>query len=422
MWLRLYADKLFFCGEGWLNMPIYLDEVPENADGVSRPSTMRWIIFLVVILLAGLVLTLWQWTGDQRGISFWFTAIGLPFCLWGGLFVFRHIGYRLELKGEAGWNYESDDLEEAEISRGRRFSWVLNTWVQTPAGRGTGSLSAAMALGIPLLKTTKPRSGGESIRHAPITDFDAGPEAVAKAIEKAALRINKTLKRLPEELPCWLVLECDAELSVAKEAELLQLVTEKSGRALRQIPGQGMNALDYWLDHHWAKPSVLVILTLTLRTLPQENDAEAIAAIVLCNRKSHHYPDAVRLHRPQKSIPETLTHNMAHALRWAGLSPDAINGIWITGEAVTDRPGLNQSCEDNKLTLSLTGDINNIDATLGYAGQASPWIAVALAADKVSEPGGQLVAAQPDPGSDDIWLISMTIAEREKDIIRDEQR
>lgn len=63
MWLRLYADKLFFCGEGWLNMPIYLDEVPENADGVSRPSTMRWIIFLVVILLAGLVLTLWQWTG-----------------------------------------------------------------------------------------------------------------------------------------------------------------------------------------------------------------------------------------------------------------------------------------------------------------------------------------------------------------------
>lgn len=400
-------------------MPIYLDEVPDNVDGISRPSTMRWVIFLVVIMLACVVLTLWQWTGERRGISFWFTALGLPFCLWGILAVFRHIGYRLELNGEAGWNYECDDLEETEISRGRRFAWVLDNWVQTPAGRGTGSLSAAMALGTPLLKTAKPRSGGEAIRHAPIADFDADPDAVAKAIEKAALRINKILASLPEKLSCWLMFDCDADLPVEKEAELLQLVTDKSGRALRQIPGQGMNALDYWLDHRWAKPSALVVLTLTLRPSPQENDAEAIASIVLCNRKSHQYPDAVRLHRPQKSCPETLTHNMAHSLRWAELSPDAIKGIWITGEAVTDRPGLNQSCEDNKLTLSLTDGIKSIDATLGYAGHASPWIAVALAAGKVSEQGAQLIAAQPDPGSDDIWLTSITAEEREKDVIRE---
>ncbi|WP_256852677.1 hypothetical protein [Pantoea sp. Fr+CA_20] len=400
-------------------MPIYLDEVPENFDRVSRPSTFRWIIILVVILLAGMVLTLWQWTGAPRGISFWFTALGLSFYLWGLLAVFRHIGYRLELKGEAGWNYECDDMEETEISRGRRFSWVLDTWVQTSAGRGTGSLSAAMIFGTPLLKTGKPRAGGEAIRHARIREFDTDPEALTKAIEKAALRINKTLDRLPEKLPCWLMFDCDADLSVEKEAELLQLVIKKSGRALRQIPGQGMNALDYWLDNHWIRPSALVVLTLTLRPSPQENDAEAIASMVLCNRKSHQYPDAVRLHRPQKSSPETLTHNIAHSLRWAELSPEAIKGIWIAGEAVTDRPGLNQSCEDNKLKLSLTDGIKNIDATLGYVGQASPWIAVALATCKVSEQGAQLVAAQPDPRSDDIWLTSITAEEREKDVIRE---
>lgn len=419
MWLWLYAHQFVFRGKGWLTMPIYLDEVPENVDGISRPSTIRWVIFLVVIMLAGLMLTLWQWTGDRRGISFWFTALGLPFCMWGLLVIFRHIGYRLELKGEAGWNYECDDLEETETSRGRRFAWILDTWVQTQAGRGTGSLSAAMALSTPLLKTTKPRTGGKLVRHAPITDFDSEPEALTKAIEKAALRINKTLARLPEKLPCWLMFDSDTELSVEKEAELLLLVIEKSGRALRQIPGQGMNALDYWLDHRWTKPSALVVLTLSLRSSPQENDAEAIASMVLCNRKSHQYPDAVRLHRPQKSSPETLTHNMAHSLRWAEVSPDAIKGIWITGEAITDRPGLNQSCEDNKLTLSLTDGIKSIDATLGYAGQASPWIAVALAADKVSELGAQLIAAQPDPGNDDIWLITITAEEREKDVIRE---
>lgn len=419
MRMRLYAHQFVFFGKGWLTMPIYLDEVPDNVDGISRPVTLRWVIFLVVIMLTGVVLTLWQWTGERRGVSFWFTALGLPFCLWGILAVFRHIGYRLELKGEAGWNDECDDLEETEISRGRRFAWVLDTWVQTPAGRGTGSLSAAMALGTPLLKTAKPRAGGEPVRHARIADFDSDPEALTKAIEKAALRINKTLDRLPEKIPCWLMFDCDADLSVEKEAELLQMVTEKSGRALRQIPGQGMNALDYWLDYRWDKPSTLIILALTLRPSPQENDSEAIAAMVLCNRKSHQYLDAVRLHRPQKSSPETLTHNMAHTLRWAELSPDAIKGIWITGEAVTDRPGLNQSCEDNKLTLSLTDGIKSIDTTLGYASQASPWIAVVLAADKVLEHGAQLVAVQPDPESDDIWLTSITAEEREKGVIRE---
>ncbi len=419
MWLWLYAHQFVFCGKGWLTMPIYLDEVPDSVDRLSRPVTLRWVIFLVVIMLAGVVLTLWQWTGERRGVSFWFTALGLPFCLWGILAVFRHIGYRLELNGEAGWNDECDDLEETEISRGKRFAWILDTWLQTPAGRGTGSLGAAMAQGFPLLKTAIPRAGGQPVRHARITDFDSDPNALVKAIEKAVFRINKTLACLPETLPCWLMFDCDAALSAEEEDELLRRVMNQSERELRQIPGQGMSALDYWLDHRWAKPSALVILTLSLRPSPQENDAEAIALMVLCNRKSHQYPDAVRLHRPQQSSPETLTHNMAHALRWAELSPDAIKGIWITGEAVTGRPGLNQSCEDNKLTLSLTDGIKSIDATLGYAGQASPWIAVALAAGVVPELGAQLVAVQPAPGRDDIWLTAVTAEEPQKDVIRE---
>ncbi|HAV1831589.1 TPA: hypothetical protein JG914_004425 [Enterobacter hormaechei subsp. steigerwaltii] len=400
-------------------MPIYLDEVPDDVDNLSPPVTLRWFIFLIVILLAGVLLTLWQWTGDRSGISFWLTALGLPFGIWGILLVFRHIGYRLELNGEAGWNHECQNLKDTEIERGQRFAWVLDTWVQTPAGRGTGSLDAAMEQGTPLLKTTKPRAGGTPVRHSPMTDFDSDPLALDKALEKVAARLNHTLARLPETVPCWLIFECDAGLAPDKEGEVLQLLAQKSGRELRRLSAHGVNALDNWLDNRWDKPAVFIVLAITLRPSPQENDAEAIASLVLCNRKSHQFPDVVRLHRPQKSSPETLTHNMAHALRWAELSPDAIKGIWITGEAVTDRPGLNQSCEDNKLTLSLTDGIKNIDATLGYAGQASPWIAVALAAGKVSEQGVQLVAAQPDPGCDDIWLTSMTAEEREKDVNRE---
>lgn len=400
-------------------MPIYLDEVPEDEDNTSRPVTLRWVIFLIVILVAGVALTAWQWTGDRRGASFWLTALGLPFIIWGILAVFRHIGYRLELNGEAGWNYECESLKDTEIARGQRFTWVLDSFVQTPAGRGTGSLVAAMAQATLLLKTSIPRGGGLPVRHARMTDFDADPDAVKKAIEKVAIRLKNTLERLPDTLPCWLMFDCDAGLSAENETELLDLLTLKSGRELCQLSAKGMNALEYWLDNRWDKPSALIVLSLALRPSPAENDAEAITSLVLCNRKSHQFSDAVRLHRPQQSNPDTLTRDMAHSLRWAKLSRDGIKTIWISGEAITNRPELNKACEDNALTLSLTDDIKSIDATLGYTGVASPWIAIALATAVVQEQGAQLIAAQPDPASDDIWLTAITAEERQKDLIRE---
>ncbi|MGV3345347.1 hypothetical protein ACGVWS_06235 [Enterobacteriaceae bacterium LUAb1] len=400
-------------------MPIYLDEVPEDEDNISRPVILRWVILLIVILLVGVVLTLWQWTGDRREVSFWLTALGLPFSIWGILAVFRHIGYRLELNGEAGWNHECESLKVTEIARGQRFAWVLDTYVQTPAGRGTGSLVAAMAQAMPLLKTAVPRAGGLPVRHSRITDFDADRGAVKKAIAKVAVRLKSTLERLPETLPCWLMFDGGTELPAEDESELLQFLTLKSGRDLRQLSMQGMNALDKWLDNRWDKPSALIVLTLALRPFPQENDAEAITFLVLCNRKSHQFPEAVRLHRPQLSNHDTLTRNIAHSLRWANVVPDGIKEIWISGEAVTARPGLNKACEENTLTLSLTDDIKNIDAILGYTRQASPWVAIALAAEAVQKQGAQLIAAQPDPASDDIWLTVITTEERQKDVIRE---
>ncbi|MGV3345342.1 hypothetical protein ACGVWS_06210 [Enterobacteriaceae bacterium LUAb1] len=45
----------------------------------------------------------------------------MPFTLWGILAVFRHIGYRPELNGEAGWNFDCESLKDMEIARGQRL-------------------------------------------------------------------------------------------------------------------------------------------------------------------------------------------------------------------------------------------------------------------------------------------------------------
>lgn len=400
-------------------MPVYLDEVPPGAKKIARPGTLRWIICLIVILAAGIVLTLLQWTGERSGFSFWFTALGLPLCLWGLLFSFRRIGYKAEQNGEEGWNYECENIEEDEITRGKRFAWILDAYIQTQAGRGVGSLLTAIELGTPLIDTVKPRSGGVAVRHSRLPEFDSSPAALKVAVEKAVIRVKNTLELLPDMLECWLMLECDAGLSGEEEAELIQLITLKSERTLRRLPVDGPAAVDYWLDRYWQKPSALVLLTLSLQPSPVENDAEAITSLVLCNRKSHRFPYAVKFHRPQKSTNETLTHNMAHSMRWAEIGPAEFKNIWMTGKAVTALSGLNQACEENKLTLSLTEDIKDIDSVLGFAGKASPWIAIALASEVVQERGAQFIAAHPDPTNDDIWLATITAEERQKEVIKE---
>lgn len=400
-------------------MPVYLDEVPADAEKIVRPLTLRWVICLFILLIAGTTLTLWKWTDERSGFVFWFTALGLPFCLWGMLFNFRRVGYRIEQKGGAGFNYECDLIESDEISRGRRFAWILDAFVQTQAGRGVGTLLVAIEQGMPVMDTVKPRVGNIAVRHSRLAEFDTNPAALEEALTKAAIRVKNVLEQLPETLECWVMFECDAGLSEQEEAALLQLVMLKSERSLRRLSVNGPACVDYWLDCYWEKPSVLIVLTVSLRSTPEENDAEAITSIVLCNRKSHRFPDAVRLHRPQKSRNETLTHNMMHALRWAEIKPEGIKRIWMTGEGVTSLSGLNQACEDNKTTLSLTDDIKNIDEVLGFPGNASFWIAVALAGEVVQESGVQFIAAHSDPRNDDIWLDTITAEERQKEVIRE---
>lgn len=68
------------------------------------------------------------------------------------------------------------------------------------------------------------------------------------------------------------------------------------------------------------------------------------------------------------------------------------------------------------MALSLTDDVKVIDNVLGFAGKASPWIAVALAGRVVQSKGAQLIAAHPEKVRDEIWIATITAEERQKDL------
>lgn len=396
-------------------MPVWLDAIPEKAPKIARPGTRRWLLFLAFVMLGGIALTLWCWTSERTGIVFWFTALGLPFCSWGLLFGLRRFAYKAEQVGAESRNAEREALIEREIQRGQRCAWILGTQIQTLAGNKASELLAAMKKAAPVVDFSLPRGCAKPVRYAALTAFQTDLSKELKAtVTKLSTRVAGIVEPLPATLPCWLVLDCDSDLYPHVEDQLKAALSQKTGRVFRLMSGRGLTAFDAWLDKRWDNPGVLVIITLSLPATPQEEDADAVSMVTLSNRRALAYPDALRLHRPERGTEATLSRTLHRALLWANAKPEVLKGSWISGTTLTLGSGWNKACEENKVGFSLSEDNFSIDPVLGYTAHAAPWVAITLADAAFEQRGAQVIAAQPVADKDDIWVAVITKEEVRK--------
>lgn len=397
-------------------MPVWLDAIPEKAPKIARPGTRRWLLFLAFVMLGGIALTLWCWTADRTGFVFWFTALGLPFCVWGLLLGLRRFAYKAEQVGAESRNVEREALIEREIQRGQRCAWILGTQILTPSGSKASELLAAMEQAAPVFDYSRPRGCDKPVRYAALTAFQTDLLKELRAtVSKLSTRVGGIVEPLPTTLPCWLVLDCDSDLYPHIEEQLKEELSQKTGRVFRLMSGKGLTAFDTWLDKRWDNPGILVIVTLSLPACPQEGDADAISMMVFSNRKTLAWPEALRLHRPEKGTEIALTKTLNRALLWAKIKSGDLRGCWITGVALTQGSGWNNACEGNAVEFSLSEDNFSIDPVLGYTGHAAPWIAITLADAAFAQRGVQVIAAQPAADKDDIWVAVITKAEVRKE-------
>lgn len=386
-------------------MPVWLDAIPDKAAHIPRPDTRRWLLFLVFVMLGGITLTFWNWTTERTGFVFWFSTLGLPFCSWGLLFSVRRFAYKAEQVGAESRNVERKILIEREVLRGQRYAWILGSHVQTLAGNKSGELLTAMVRAVPVGDILQPRGCTKPVRYAGMIGFQEDFSHELKAtVSKLATRVKNIADALPLSVSCWLMLDCESDIYAQVETQLKDELSGKTERVFRLISGKGLAAFDTWLDKHWDNPSILAAITLSVPASPLEGDADAITLVVLSNRKATDFPDALCLHRPEIGTNDSLSKTLNRALLWARLQPEALQGSWFTGAELTQGSCWNKACEDNGVTFSLTEQNLGIDPVLGYAGGASPWLAIMLAGSVCEERGPQVIAAQPAADKDDIWI------------------
>ncbi|HFV9257936.1 TPA: hypothetical protein ACIAID_003810 [Enterobacter hormaechei subsp. steigerwaltii] len=399
-------------------MPVWLDAIPEKAPKVMRPNPRRWLLFLAFMLVTGITLTFWQWTSGRNGFIFWFTALGLPFCLWGLLFSLRRFAYKAEQVGAESRNAEREALIQQEIRRGQRCGWVLGYHIQHPAGNKPGALLQTASHTMPIVQFSTPRGSKVAVRYAALTGFQVDLEAeIIATTSTLAARVQDITATLPTDIPCCLMLDCDDDIRQCVESHLKNELAAKTGRSFRLLSGKGLSAFDAWLDQRWENPGILAAVTFSVPAYPSQGDADAITLVVLCNRKAAAYPHAVCLHRPEKGKEPALVKTLNRALLWSDTDPESLKAAWHTGPALASGSGWNKACEDNGVTFSLSDDNRSIDYAMGYTGRAAPWLVIILASAACHDNGPQVIAAQSAADEEDVWVAVVN----KKDVRKENQ-
>ncbi|WP_312344774.1 hypothetical protein [Leclercia sp.] len=396
-------------------MPVWLDAIPEKAEKVVRPNIRRWLLFLAFVMLAGIALTLWGWTAERTGFVFWFTALGLPFCSWGFIFGLRRFAYKVEQIGAESHNVEREILIEREIQRGQRRAWILGTSVQHCSGNKPGLLVKAVENSMPVASDSTPRGSASTVKYAALTAFQTCLDAeLISATSTLVARVQNIMETLPKDILCCLMLDCDDDIRPKIEDHFTNELNARTGRVFRLLTGRGLVAFDTWLDQRWEQQGILAVVTFSLPAQPDEGDADAITLLVLSNRKALAWPEAVCLHRPEKGQEAGLEKTLNRALLWAATDSVTLKAGWHTGPAIASGSGWNMACEYNGVAFSLSKDNRSIDPALGYAGRASPWLAIILASVACNDNGPQVIAAQPASDEDDVWVTVITKEEVRK--------
>lgn len=398
-------------------MPVWLNTIPPAAPKVFRPNTRRWLVALLIILFMGFALTLWFWKTERTGFIFWFTAVGLPICGWGLVFGVRRMAYKMQQVSASTWNSEREILIQSEIKRGQRSAYLLDTYIETPAGQSAIRNLDAIKKSVPFVALQLSRSEGPPIRYASLAIFDQ-PDLtlmLSDCITNMVKKISPTLQKIPEEIPCYCVLEIDTTLQPQAETILLETLKKESPHTFRLISGQGLEAIDAWFDSRWDIPSLFLVMSIGYQSKPADNDGEAIGSILLSNRSIRDFPCTTHFHRPEKSHRDNLSQGLSQAMLWGNVISETITAAWVAGQTIDEGGEWGQACEHNQLQFSMIKSNKMIDPILGNTGKTASWIATALAEASLNQDNAfdaQLIAVQPQNEDSEIWI---TVISRQTD-------
>jgi len=168
----------------------------------------------------------------------------------------------------------------------------------------------------------------------------------------------------------------------------------------QESDAEGVVSLDQWLDdaisHKGDEARLIIAIQLHSVKAPPwfpDGGPEAASALLLMPdalAEKHGLKKQADLHRPVTSAIETHADSVKLAMRVAGTTGKRLAKIWQTGIPLGQSGSLSVMRQETEMLTPVI----DIDRTVGEAGIAAPWFAVACAHASLRQHGGaQMVTA-----------------------------
>lgn len=401
-------------------MAVRLDRIPAVALRPGRPRAWLWLGLLALFLLMGMALA-WGLSApamSEQPQTFWSMALGAPLACWCLMGFWRMAFYIGQHRVADGWDEARHDDWVRNTRAGRRSQQVLGVSLYT-ALRAPGETLASqlekVLEGTSALAVQPTREGAIALRHSYLPGAAQESELLLLQVLQQVLDdLKQTLIKVPEHAPLALLLQVESGLSESLLRRVWRHAWQTSGIRQSTVPveGQGLDALDQWLDQRIDDQAMLLVVAVQFAPEYPEGTAEAAVAVLLGNRLTQNTLAPIAyLHRPEQereSNPDPLLYAARQALDWVPLPSSAIERVWRAGVDGARSADLAQVATQLELPSKDTQNVCNLDELLGHAGSASPWLAIAAATQTIERGAGAQLIFSGGEDSAALWGTVLT--------------
>jgi hypothetical protein len=267
----------------------------------------------------------------------------------------------------------------------------------------------ALLNGNAALKAQPFRIDGAPLSHSRL-DEDLGEDLEAvflSVLTRSLADLAPVLSQLPDDKPIALLLDVDCRLPEDQWLPAWRNAWRESGIRQSVVPveGRGLAAVDRWLDQRIDDQALLMVLAVQLAPDQPEGTAEVAVGLLFGNRLTQSALSPIAyLHRPeqQRQLSEAgLLGSARQALDWAPLLGQSIEKVWRAGVGAPSP--VESVLRDVLMPVKPPQNFCNLDALLGHAGKASPWLAIAAAAQTIERGAGPQFIFSGGTAADGLW-------------------
>lgn len=379
----------------------------------GAPGPWRWsgALLLLLLLAGGGVMMFVQEPLQEASTGIWGTALSATSMIWGLLLAGRLLQFFSQQRAADGWDQAREADWRERMEQGRRFQQVLNVSLYTELrdrGRASEDQLRGLLGGAQVVRTQPSRQGAPA-RHSRLGD-ELGRnahEVLQGALNGVLADLAQPLALLPDDAPMVVLLEADSTMAQSEIDQAWHQAWQTA--AIRQpttlLRGDGLETLDSWLDQQPEGASLMLVVAFRVAPQPLANSAEAAVGVLLGGPAVQApYAPLASLHRPQRAAAatsEAWLHAIDQSLGWVPLQRCAIDRAWRVGIGTEHDVTMSSVL----CTLSLPPrDLGHVDAVLGHPGKASPWLAIAAAAQAIEQGAGpQVIFSGGGSGQTAFW-------------------